>query len=447
MAVIGAGIVGIATAYHLKQADEQLSVVLIDCGEPMALTSAQSGENYRNWWPSPVMKAFADRSIDLMEALAEESGGRFAMSRRGYILATRAESIDPLLDDLRMGYGDEPGDALRIHDSRHDAGYRPPDEEDWQTAPGGVDVLLDRAPIRRHFPWYDPALTALLHIRRGGAVDSQQMGQVMLERFRQAGGRRLRAHVVGLEARDGFVLRLEGAEPRLRARRIVNAAGPFMNELAGMLGERLPVRNLLQQKIAFDDRAGAIPRGMPFSIDLDGQQLDWSDDEREALAADPDLGHLAGELPGGVHCRPEGGDGGTWLKLGWAINETDSQASREPALDESFPEIVLRAAARLNPALRTYYGCLPRSCVHYGGYYTMTEENRPLIGPMAAEGAYVVGAMSGFGTMAACAAGELCAAWITGGPLPDYGPALAPGRYDDPALMAELGAQRSRGIL
>lgn len=443
MAVVGAGIVGIATAYHLKKADERLSVALIDYGEPMALTSAQSGENYRNWWPSPVMKAFTDRSIDLMEVLAEESGGRFAMSRRGYILATRAERIGPLLDDLRDGYGD----ALRLHDSLRSSGYRPPDDEDWRTAPDGVDLLLDPALIRRHFPWYDPALTALLHIRRGGAVDSQQMGQVMLERFRQAGGRRLRARVVGLEARDGFDLRFEGAEPALRARRIVNAAGPFLNELAGMLGELLPVRNVLQQKIAFDDRAGAIPRGMPFSIDLDAQQLDWSDDEREALAADPDLGHLAGELPGGVHCRPEGGDGGTWLKLGWAINEAESPPSREPALDESFPEIVLRAAARLNPALKTYYGCLPRSRVHYGGYYTMTEENRPLIGPMATEGAYVAGAMSGFGTMAACAAGELCAAWIAGGPLPAYGAALAPGRYDDPALMAELRDQRSRGIL
>ena len=70
IAIIGAGIVGIAAAYYLKKLSSDTSVVLIDATEPMALTSAQSGENYRNWWPHPVMTAFTDRSIDLMEDLA-----------------------------------------------------------------------------------------------------------------------------------------------------------------------------------------------------------------------------------------------------------------------------------------------------------------------------------------------------------------------------------------
>ncbi|MBT6095941.1 MAG: FAD-binding oxidoreductase, partial [Rhodospirillaceae bacterium] len=84
IAVIGAGIVGIAVAYHLKKAAPKLSVTLIDSGQPMALTSAQSGENYRNWWPHPVMKAFTDASIDLMEDLSRVTDNRLNMSRRGY---------------------------------------------------------------------------------------------------------------------------------------------------------------------------------------------------------------------------------------------------------------------------------------------------------------------------------------------------------------------------
>ena len=48
----------------------------------------------------------------------------------------------------------------------------------------------------------------------------------------------------------------------------------------------------------------------------------------------------------------------------------------------------------------------------------MTKENWPLIGPMRTKGAFVAGALSGFGTMAACATGALCAAWVQGAELP-----------------------------
>ena len=77
----------------------------------------------------------------------------------------------------------------------------------------------------------------------------------------------------------------------------------------------------------------------------------------------------------------------------------------------------------------------------------MTAENWPLIGPMRTPAAYVAGALSGFGTMAACATGALCAAWISGGDLPPYARALSLARYDDPALLSELAALSSRGIL
>ena len=64
--VIGAGSVGIAVAYYLTITQKLRNVVLIDPRTPMSLTSAQSGENYRNWWPHPVMTAFTDHSISLM---------------------------------------------------------------------------------------------------------------------------------------------------------------------------------------------------------------------------------------------------------------------------------------------------------------------------------------------------------------------------------------------
>jgi glycine/D-amino acid oxidase-like deaminating enzyme len=67
-----------------------------------------------------------------------------------------------------------------------------------------------------------------------------------------------------------------------------------------------------------------------------------------------------------------------------------------------------------------------------------TQENRPLIGPVAVEGAYISCAFSGFGVMASCAGGELIARYITEDELPDYAPAFLLSRYQDVAYRALL---------
>jgi sarcosine oxidase, subunit beta len=73
-----------------------------------------------------------------------------------------------------------------------------------------------------------------------------------------------------------------------------------------------------------------------------------------------------------------------------------------------------------------------------GGYYTKTGENRPLIGPLPVEGAYIIGALSGFGIMAGCAAGELLSAHVTGSGVPSYAPWFLLERYEDPDYRALL---------
>ena len=77
----------------------------------------------------------------------------------------------------------------------------------------------------------------------------------------------------------------------------------------------------------------------------------------------------------------------------------------------------------------------------------MTQENWPLVGPMGVNGAYVAGALSGFGTMAACMTGDLIARWLHGAELPDYAESLSLARYQDGDLMLELNSAESRGIL
>jgi glycine/D-amino acid oxidase-like deaminating enzyme len=57
---------------------------------------------------------------------------------------------------------------------------------------------------------------------------------------------------------------------------------------------------------------------------------------------------------------------------------------------------------------------------------------------MGVDGAYVIGALSGFGIMSACGVGDLLAAHMTGDDLPAYAGAFALDRYADPAYVREL---------
>jgi glycine/D-amino acid oxidase-like deaminating enzyme len=99
------------------------------------------------------------------------------------------------------------------------------------------------------------------------------------------------------------------------------------------------------------------------------------------------------------------------------------------------------------PGVAAYFGHGPQAIVD-GGYYCKTRENRPLIGPLPIRGAYVIGALSGFGIMGSQAAADLLAAQITGGSLPDYAPAFMLERYEDPAYQVLLtGWDASSGQL
>jgi glycine/D-amino acid oxidase-like deaminating enzyme len=82
------------------------------------------------------------------------------------------------------------------------------------------------------------------------------------------------------------------------------------------------------------------------------------------------------------------------------------------------------------PGLSAYWGQGGKAFVD-GGYYCKTRENLPLVGPLPVKGAYVIGALSGYGIMGSQAAGELLAAHVAGAALPDYAPAFLLDRYEN----------------
>ena len=98
------------------------------------------------------------------------------------------------------------------------------------------------------------------------------------------------------------------------------------------------------------------------------------------------------------------------------------------------------------PGLSQYFDQPPRPFLD-GGYYTKTRENRPLIGPLPVEGAWVIGALSGYGLMASMAAGELLALHMLDKRLPLYAPAFQLDRYQDAEYVAGLSKWEDSGQL
>src|SRR5437773_11047886 len=235
--ICGAGIAGIATAYHLAVRRGVKGIVLVDELPPLSLTSDKSTECYRNWWPGPGadMVALMNRSIDLLEELARESGNAFRMSRRGYLFVTAdAERVPRFVRAAEEAVARGVGPA-RMHGSPG-SDYRPAPTDGFEGQPTGTDVITDRTPLRRHFPYLAEDTVAVLHARRCGWFSGQQLGMYLLERAREKGVRLVEGRVERVEIAGGRVRGVTG-EARGRARtfstpRFVNAAGPFVQRVS-----------------------------------------------------------------------------------------------------------------------------------------------------------------------------------------------------------------------
>jgi glycine/D-amino acid oxidase-like deaminating enzyme len=260
----------------------------------------------------------------------------------------------------------------------------------------------------------------------------------LLETARGRGVRFEAAHVTEVDVANGGVkgIRLSSGE-LIDSPIFINAAGPYLKDVGKLLGIDLPVKTELHLKAAIKDQLGVVGREAPLLIWTDPQSLPWEDEEREALAEDDETRWLTESFPSGVHTRPEGaGESQTILML-WEYQTKEMEPVWPPKMDEQYPEVALRGLSRMLPRMKEYFGRMPRPQLD-GGYYTKTRENRPLVGSMGIDGAYVIGAVSGYGIMSACGVGDLIAAHMTGGELPSYAEAFALSRYENAEYTKNL---------
>jgi len=383
------------------------------------------------------MLALMNRSIDLMEDLADESGNVFHMNRRGYLYVTANENKIADLENASRGTSKLGAGPLRVH-AAGSSSYQPSRPDGFHDSLDGADLILGNNLIHKYFPYLTERAVAALHARRAGWLSAQQLGMYLLETARSRGIRFESAHVTGVDVANGRVngVKLSSGE-RVDSPTFINAAGPYLKYVGRYLGVDLPVHTELHLKAAVKDPLAVVGRDAPLLIWNDAQSLPWEDDEREALAADNETRWLTEPFPPGAHTRPEGsGESQTILML-WEYQTKVMEPVWPPKMDEQYPEVALRGLAAMLPRMKEYFSKMPRPQLD-GGYYTKTRENRPLVGSMGVDGAYVIGAVSGYGIMSACGVSDLLAAHVTGNPLPEYAGAFDPARYDDPEYQRKL---------
>lgn len=439
--ICGAGMAGVAAAYHLTVRQGIKNVLLIDERPPLTLTSDKGTQAYRNWWPGPddTMVRFMNRSIDLLDQLATENNNCFEMNRRGYAFFTsRADEANRLKESAHqicaLGAG-----PLRIDTTGKD--YTASPATGFANLPTDADLITDTNTIRELFPFISADTLAMLHVRRAGWLNAKTLGQWLLQEFLNNGGSLIRDRVAAIAVADNRIDRIKLSSGNdIQPGAFVVAAGPHLKELGLMMGLDLPVVNELHGKITLRDVDNICPDDLPLMIWNDPVVLNWSDDERRELARDADNNWLLAEFPAGVHMRPKGDADNLELMIIWTYERKLFDRFVEPQFNPYFAETLIRGLARMIPGLTRYFNHGQRAYVD-GGYYCKTRENRPLIGRLPVDRAFIIGALSGFGVMGSQAAAELLSAHVTNQELPDYAPMFQLDRYQDPTyqkLLAQL---------
>lgn len=439
--ICGAGIAGISAAYHLAVQHGTKDIVIVDDRPPLSLTSDKSTECYRNWWPGPgtAMVSLMNRSIDLLEDLALKNENTFHLNQRGYLFLTGNEDNIPGMirkaqESSNLGAGE-----LRIHRGNPgDPEYKVAAARGFSDSPSGADLILDRDLIHQYFPSITEDAIAALHIRRAGWLSAQQLGSLLLEKAKLHGVNLIEDRVQNVSISRNRVngVKLESGG-QIPTHNFVNAAGPYIKSISNTFGVELPVYCELHLKVSTADHLGIVPRDAPMLIWNDPQILPWTEEERSIILEDDDSRWLLDEFPRGVHTRPEGLADSQIVLMLWEYQTLEVDPVWPPPLDDLYPDLVLRGLSVMLPGLKSYFARPPRPFLD-GGYYTKTRENRPLIGPLPVEGAWIIGALSGFGIMASMASGELLANHILGKSLPSYAPAFELSRYEDPAYNKML---------
>ena len=364
--VIGAGIHGLSTAYHLAellegQGRSGSEVVVLDKKRVGAGASGICCGVVRNFYLSEGMNEIMRRSV----AIFEVDPAGFGYHPVGYIAAVPDQQA---------------GDLERIYQQQRHIGYR-------------SELVLGEAPAWQHmeliFPdWAGKGVTAVLHERQGGWADPIATLENLAGMARSLGVRIVEGvEVQGFDVHDGVVSAVQTSQGAIACDLVVLGLGPWIGDAWKMLGlpaELELVRNgETVRKPMFSYwklREGDffLPDGKHLPDDAPVVHLDLHD----PLLSDADGSVL---VPGawGIYFKPgrQGGvqGGGVPVELGSEI-ELEPYGPIHPEYGSAGDGFDAEFTSGLAAALGRFQGrSADWRCDSHGGVGAFTPDNYPIV--------------------------------------------------------------------
>jgi len=230
--VIGAGISGAATAYHLKKAGAK--TLLIERGEPASGGTGKSAAIIRQSYSTPLLVRLARASITMFENSRAELGKDAGFSQVGYCFVVSQDMLEGAKKNVAMQR------SLGI-------------VNEWSDGPG----------FPQHLPDINPdGIAGIVYEPHGGYADPVQATEAYVGAFKALGGEfRARTPVRRLLRQGDRITGIELDTSEVGANIVVNAAGPWAKPLAESAGLDLPMRSVREQDTVWQVPAGrTIPK-------------------------------------------------------------------------------------------------------------------------------------------------------------------------------------------
>ena len=226
--VVGAGIAGAATAYHLKKGGAE-RVLLLDRGDAASGGTGKSAAIMRQSYSTPLLVRLARESMTMFSRSKDELGRDAGYTKAGYCFLYSNDMLEGAKRNFAMQR------SLGI-------------ANEWRESPAIID----------HLPEINPeGIAAVVYEPDGGYTDPVQATEAYVTAFQALGGDfKPRTPVRRLLGDNKRITGVETDERDIAAGVVVNAAGPWAKPLAESASLPLPLRSVREQ-----DTVWEAPRG------------------------------------------------------------------------------------------------------------------------------------------------------------------------------------------
>jgi len=239
--VIGGGVMGASTAYHLAQAGAR-DVLLLEREAFFGLgATGRCAGGIRHQFATDINIRLSLLSLRMLDALEAETGQPALVRKCGYLFVlTRPEDVAAF--------------------QRHAA---------LQRSLGVPTEWLTGDDVRRRLPGWDfPDALAGTFVASDGLADPNSVVMAYIQAARRLGARCLTGVVVaGIETAAGRVQAVRTNQGRFATECVVDAAGPWSAPVAALAGVALPVQPVRRQWLTTSPLPG-LPPDIPFIIDF-----------------------------------------------------------------------------------------------------------------------------------------------------------------------------------